>query len=153
MLFSFQAPIRSLAVPSRESEPRRGHGTRPLNHRTQDVFARTTTSMGAVGITPGSPIPNNLDPNITFGNDGGHNPFVFYAAPNVFHDAPEAPLHECSSYDSLPRGYARWTRSGLVFHDPQRCQRWSSDGTESFDLTDGSLDLEPNCSVDEEALV
>ena len=48
----------------------------------------------------------------------------------------------------LPRGYARWTRSGLVFHDPQRCQRWSSDGTESFDLTDGSLDLEPNCSVD-----
>ena len=73
-------------------------------------------------------------------------------SPRIPDVAPEVPPHDCLSYGSIPSGYARWTRSGLVFHDPQRCQGWSSDETESFDLSEEGLDLETIRVVKEEAL-
>ena len=147
--------LRAAPLLAFEPPRTRGAGTRPPSPRIPDVFARMTTSTDFASIIQGSPIQNNWDPNITNGNGGGRNPFAPHDVPEAPHVAPEVPLNECLSYGSIPSGYARWTRSGLVFHDPQRCQDcqgWSSDETESFDLSEDGLDLEAIRVVKEEAL-
>ena len=126
-------------------------GMIPPPPRIPDASARTFTSTGFVTIIPELPTQQTLAPNITSGNGEGRSPFDNGEGRNPF-IVPDASPHDCSIYGSLPVGYSRMTRSGLVFHDPQRCQRWSSEDTESFDLSEASLELEANCVVNEEAL-
>ena len=140
-------------VPLMAFEPPWTHdaGMIPPPPRIPDASARTFTSTGFVTIIPELPTQQTLGPNITNGNGEGRSPSDNGEGRNPF-IAPDAPPHDCSIYGSLPVGYGRVTRSGLVFHDPQRCQRWSSDETESFDLSEASLELDANCVVNEEAL-